>query len=62
MRCPMDFLANRDRTKKIAKIRQLHDLPETEKSAEKSVYSFVDLTLHTTLWHFVNHFSKLPRD
>jgi hypothetical protein len=31
------FLANRDRTKNIAKIRQLHGLPKTEKSEEKSV-------------------------
>jgi hypothetical protein len=31
------FLANRNRTKNLAKIRQLHGLPQTEKSSEKSV-------------------------
>jgi hypothetical protein len=31
------FLANRDRTKNLAKIHKLHGLPKPEKSAEKSV-------------------------
>ncbi len=39
------FLANRNRTKNLAKIRQLHGLPETEKNAQKSVQEMM-LTLN----------------
>jgi hypothetical protein len=45
------FLANRNRTENLAKIRQLHGLPETEKIVEKSVEKMmlkltgIDITL-----------------
>ena len=45
------FLANRNRTENLAKIRQLHGLPETEKMVEKSIEEMmlklagIDITL-----------------